>query len=507
MNHRQARWIVLGTVSFAMLVGGCAVSRPEYFSDLAHRRSLAYTRWQEQSFEDERPQIEGELSLEEAVRLALRYNTLLQAAIQEKGLAKGRLFESYSEALPRVDLSAGYTRLDQVYTMDLGTESFAVGDLDNYSYQVTITQPLFKGGKMFVAQRAARLYSCLTDENIRGVVENVVFAAAKAYYDTVLAERLIGVQEAALESAQAHLESVSAREREGVATEFDVLRARVEVSIVEAGLIEQKNRRDVAGAALLRAAGVSQRSEVELVTDLGFHPGAPSFEDAVRSAFERRPDIYTAAIELDLQNEALKVAYTDYLPHLEAYYWRLWAKPDPHEGSKINWGDQWQAGLALTWPLFDGLAREGNVLREKALLRQKEIGLTDAEEQAILEVRTALLELQNAREFCESQQQNLTQAQRALELAEARYRAQVSTEIEVLDARTAVTRARGLYYQALHRHTVGKIALQKAMGLIGPGPGMEEIPGELSPPGKIPDVVFPVDRDNQQREGAPFPTQ
>lgn len=489
MSHRRCKCMLLEALLVVSVVSGCAVSRPEYFAALRDRHLEAYRRWQSRNPGEERPQIVGKLSLEEAVRLTLQYNTELQAALQERGIARGTTYEAYSEALPKVDLTVDYTRLDQVFTVDLGMQSFQVGDRDNYSYRVKVTQPLYRGGNMAIAQHAARLFSYLTDEKIRGTVENVVFNVANTYYDTVLAEHLIQVQEAALESARAQLESVTARERQGIATEFDVLRARVEVSILEADLIEQKNRRDLARARLVKKIGVSQQSQVELVTDLSYQPGVPSFEQALRLAFENRPDIWQATIGLDLQNQALRVAYSYYLPRLETYYWNRWAKPDPHEASKIRWGREWQVGLTLDWPLFDGLAREGRIVREKALRRQKKILLSEAEERAVLEVQSALLELKNAREFVESQKQNLTLARRALQLVEAGYREEVNTEVEVLDARTAVTRVLGLYYGALHRHTIARVALQKAMGLVGSKPGTKKVPKEVKPPGDMPEIL------------------
>ncbi len=512
MNKSLTRWLELvqlpkGVLVLALvgllLAGGCATSRPEYFRDLECRRLRAYERWEAQSLDDKRPRIVGELSLAEAVRLALEYNTELQAALEDREMARGRVYEAYSEALPQVDLSADYIRLDEVFTIDLGVNTFQVGDVDNYSYRVKVTQPLYKGGNMFIAQQVARLFSYLTDEGVRQAVENVIFSAANTYYDAVLAESLIQVQEAALESARAQLDAVKARQRQGVATEFDVLRARVEVSIIEADLIEQRNRRNLGRAELLKRIGVSQQSEVELITNLSYQPGQPGFEEALRLAFLNRPDISQAVIGLDLQDKALRVAYSDYLPHLEAYYWNLWARPDPHEASTIEWGSQWQAGLTLTWPLFDGLAREGRIMREKALLRQKEILLSEAEEQAVLEVRSALLELENAQEFAASQSQNVTRARRALELAEAGYRAEVNTELEVLDARTAVTRAEGLHYGALHRHTIARMVLQKAMGLLGPKPGTQEVPKDVKPPGDMGEILLQLQKGADETLDAP----
>jgi len=477
--------LLVGISCVLTLAAGCAPARSQYYSGLGRSRLESFRRWDTPTRTDRRPCVEGRLELEEAVRLALLYNPSLQAALQGKEMARGRVLSAYSEALPRVNLAGRYTRLDEVPTVDLGGGmTISTGELDNYSFQVTVTQPLFSG-TMMVAQRAARLYAYLSDENVRAAVENVVASVARAYFDALLAERLVAVQEDALGSARAHLKAVELRRQEGVATEYDVLRARVEVSNIQAELIEQKRRRDIALTVLLRSMGVSQRSDVELMTPLSYdEQEPPTLREAVRVAFQNRPDIYQASIWVDLQEAARFEARSKWLPRLEATYSHIWSKPDRYGASR--WGGQWQAGLGLMWTAFDGLAREGRIIQETALLRQREIQLEDAEQRALLEVKDALLELESARELVESQSLNLERAGRALELVKEGYDVGVNTEIEVLDARAALTRAKGLYYVALHRHTTARIALRRAMGLLCPEPGAAQVPQTMPSPAQIP---------------------
>lgn len=475
-------------MTLMVLMGtGCVPSREQYFGDIHRRRMRSFEDWRERRKRSglEKPRLEGVLSLRDAVNITLAYNTQIQAVLQEKERARGRTVAAYSEALPKLNLSAGYTRLDEVPTLDVGVDTIEMGDEDNYSCRVEISQPLYKGGSMAIAQRAAQIYSYLSDENVRRSIEEAVFGGTKAYFDARLAQHLIKVQEAALQSAQQHLSDVKSRFEHGTATEYDVLRARVDVSNIRADLIEQRNARDKAVTRLMRMMGASQRSQVKLITDMKFVPVSPDFAESVEEAFANRPDIYQSELSLDLQREQLKEARSRYWPRIQAYFWNLWSKPDPHESNRIEWGDQWQAGVELNWPLFDGMAREGRIIEQKALLRQNQILLSDAEEQAIEEVREAMLELQNARKLVESQELNLERADRALELVQAGYKQGVNTEVEVLDGRAALTRARGLYYQALHRHTIARIVLQKAKGILGPPPGNTKEPEESVGPEQI----------------------
>jgi outer membrane protein TolC len=117
-------------------------------------------------------------------------------------------------------------------------------------------------------------------------------------------------------------------------------------------------------------------------------------------------------------------------------------------------------------PLFDGFAREGGVITQKARLKQSQIDLVDAEETALLELTKAILSIEDAAEFVDSQKLNLSRAEEGLRLVETGYREGVNTLIEVVDAQTSLTLARANYYQSIYSHVIAKLFLEKAMGTL-----------------------------------------
>jgi len=470
---------VLGAGMLIVAMAGCVAPRSEVFSRVQRRRAEAFQRWRTGGAEDEAlPQLSGGLSKADAVKLALVYSPAIKHVLEEQERAKGQLWQAYGEALPSVELSAGYTRLDEIMTVDLGVESFQVGSKDNWSTKVEVTQPLFKGGSVPLAIKGAKIFRYWNDEVVRQAVQDVVLAVGKAYDDVRLASRLYDVQVKSLEFAERNLWDVTARKQAGMAIRYDVLRAQVEVSNARADMIQQRNRRSRALAALFRAVGVSQKSDVELTDELTYVPMAPSYEDAVETAFRNRPELYQNEFDIQLQEAALGILRSRYWPTLEAWGWFMWAKPDPHESTNIAWGRQWQAGLRLKWQIFDGLRREGKIIQQRATLNQSIITLSDTEQQVLEEVRNAVLSLADAQELVESQQLNLQQANEALRLVEIGFKEGVNTTLEVLDARTALTRTQGLYYQALHAHSVARLSYRRALGLLGPRPGVAGVPSE-----------------------------
>ena len=136
-----------------------------------------------------------------------------------------------------------------------------------------------------------------------------------------------------------------------------------------------------------------------------------------------------------------------------------------------------------TLPVFDGFAREGNIIQQKARLKQSQIDLVDAEETAMFELTKSLFSIQDAAEFVESQKLNLTRAKEGLRLAEVGYREGTNTELETIDAQSALTKARAFYYQAIYTHIVAKLNLQKAMGLLTTyKPVSEQVGGKAPSP-------------------------
>ena len=459
-----------------VLLAGC-ITPAQIRDDVRRSREAAIEEWQRARAGEEcsRPTIKGQLTLAAAQLLATGNNKQLKAILQEKEVASGRITEAYAEALPKVDLSGSYTRLDKVSSFSAGPETVTMGAKDNYSLALTLSQPIFRGGAIGAGIRAAKVYSLLADEQVRGVVQAVLFQTRQGYYDILLARELVKVSEADLGRVRRHLADLEKRRDQGVATEYDVLRARVEVSNVEAQLIERQNAFRLANTSLLKTLGVSQGSEVQLAGKLEHQATAAKLAEAVAAAFRQRPDLIQAELGVRLQREALQAAKAGWWPRADLFLTETYAKPDPSSMTNIEWASAWNAGATVTWPIFDGLRTAGMVRQERARLKGQEIGLLDAEEKALLEVRQALLSIEDAEKFVKSQSANLERAREGLRLAGVGYREGVTTEIEVLDARQALSTTQALYYRAVYSHMKATLLLERATGALKPpGEGAAE---------------------------------
>lgn len=427
-------------------------------------RDDAYRQWENRKQRQQRSQthISGELSVEDCLKLALVNNKVLQRVVQEKEIARGERFKSYSAILPSVDLTAEYLRKDEVPS--LGAISF--GDMDNYSTSLVVTQPVFAGGSIPAKIKAGKLFSLLTDQTVRAEAQNVIYTASHSYYDVLLNQHLVQISEDAVRSAQAHLDDVKQKRQMGVASDFDVLRAEVELSNFQAELIQNRNAINISKAWLIKTMGVSQNSDFILSDKLVYTPSEVTMEQAVKAAFRNRPDLFSREFDIKYQKELFKIARSRYWPTINGFYENVWSNPDPHKSTVVDWGHLWQAGFMATMPIFDGLSREGEVMQQKARVKQAQIDLIDAEETTLFELTSSLLNIEDAVKFVESQQLNLIRAEEGLRLAEVGYREGINTQVEMIDAQAALTTAGANYYQAIYSHIIAKLDLKKAMGTL-----------------------------------------
>ena len=462
--------VLYGIMVCATLWSGC-MSVPDAREMRALRAEKSETRLRELS--EKAPAVgavyvSGDLSLAEAVSKAMELNLSLQQARQEREISRGRIQASYSEVLPALALSGDYVRRDE----ELGTMRDGVYTTtryeDQYSAGLDLTQPLFNG-RAGAALRAGKLYRLWAETGIRRAEEDVRFEVVSAYYQAVLSAHLLEVNLASLETAERQLADTKARRRQGMASNYDELRAEVEVSNFRAQVLQARNAKDVARTALFRLIGASPESDVKLVDSIPLVIEEITFDGALRTALECRADLAEAEYAVRMQRENVNNARSRYWPEISGHLSQEWANPDPHDSSRDAWGDEWQAGVQVSLPLFDGLDRRGVLIQERAKLKQYEIALCDIEEKVISQVRQLVLSLKTAEEFANSQSRNLETAKEALRLVETGLNEGQNTPVEVMDARQALTTASANYYQSLFDHAMARVSLQKAMGLLSDG--------------------------------------
>jgi len=408
-----------------------------------------------------------ELTLEESVDIALKNSYQILIAGEEIEKAYGKISEAKSAAMPNITGNLAYTRMDATPQISFGSLSLEMGDENIFTGELGLKQPLYMGGKIISSIRAAEANSVLTEEQSRGVRQLIVFQAKKSYFDVLLAEENCEVAKNYAELAEAHVNDVEKLYDQEVASEYDLLRARVQVANAEAFLVKAENFLHLSKTSFLKVLGLPQDRKVRLTDKLVYEPVEPSFEQALTTALELRTELIQSDIAVGIQKENINIVAADLYPSIFAFGNYGVERPTRKLPTEAEWDDYWNLGVGASIPVFEGWRTQSKLRQEDSVLRQMWLAQSDVKDTIRLEVRQAILSLEDARRFVESQKENVRQAEEALRLAGVGYKNGVNTQLEVLDAQTALTEARKNYIQALYSHMVAGLMLEKATGAIG----------------------------------------
>jgi outer membrane protein TolC len=422
----------------------------------------------------EEPSDKAGLTLQEALDLALARNPqVLMARARTDGL-KGRIKEVRAQALPSITVNGSGLRwrdpsLLNTSSFDKIPEEFkqalVVVPANLFDYNVSVSQPLYTSGKIGTALKLASLESEGVEVDRDRVEQEVRLRVIRAFYSLLLVQRQLEVAQETVAQRQKHLEMARARFAGGVATEVDVLRSEVSVANAQPELIRAESGVRQARTVLNNLLARPLDSPTEALGALTFTPEPPvTLEEAVRQAYEHRPELARARIDEREADGQMKLAHAE--SRLRLDFNGLYGNSARLPSNLINHEfNRYVFTVSVGLPLFDGGRRSGLMEQAAANRKVAEFSRVDAENAVRLEAQTALDELRRAEKTVEAAQLNVRQAERVLAMMQDNYKYGAATTLDVLDAQTALTTARWTLLQGLYDHNLARCQLRYVMGM------------------------------------------
>ncbi len=408
------------------------------------------------------------LSVEEAVRLAVEGNERVEEAVAGVDQSRGAVTETMARALPKLDFSYQYgwnIQRPVIFFNQGGTvEQVSIGRDNDNTFSLDLSQSIFDAS-LGSALRAARSARDFSEANLETTRRAVALSARTAYYGVLLDSQLVQVQEQALAQAQARLDDINERARAGLAAEFDVLTAQVAVENIRPQLIRARNQLSLSRITLNRTLGLPLAVPVQLTDSLAYQPPPTMEAEAVGRILGLRSDIVGAEQLVAMRKAAAGAERGNRLPTMELNLGlqRRASSADVVPESP-DFSQSLIAGVRLEWPVFDGRATAGRLLQLEAARRTDEARLTGLRRDVQLEFQQADQSLRAAEAEVLSSRATVGLAERALAIAQTRFRAGLSTQLELGDAELALTEARTNISEALYRFNVAQAEWRAALG-------------------------------------------
>ncbi|MCC6746789.1 MAG: TolC family protein [Deltaproteobacteria bacterium] len=417
-----------------------------------------------------RPGDAAPLSLDRAIQLALAHNELARAADERRLASDARVTRARAYFFPNLVGTASYSRRSTEVTRQLGTEPVTLLRLHGLQATVTLSQTLFDP-RSYPLYRQALEDRKATRSSSEHQKRLLRFETAQAFLSTLTLEWVVQSAGRRLALARQNLADARARYGAQLSSSNDVTKAELESAIAERELT--RARASVATARLqlghLLNTEVSDALEVpEPLLALASAKVASS-QKLVEEARRQRLDLRASEGQLRALRAFASEPLLRVLPSL-VFSGQVKATNEPGFVGKYV---DWSLGLSLSWTLFDGGVWYGEWKERRAQTRAAEAETEARSRQVALDVRRALVEIENAQAASRLAQVAVDAAAKNARETAALYRQGLASALENADASTRLFDAEVNFARERYGLAIAYLNLRAALG-HDPLPTVEE---------------------------------
>lgn len=410
---------------------------------------------------------------------------LTLAECRERALA-------HSEELQQADLRLEQARLDRRIAATAAlpriegsaTGAYVVPDIDmmgmemrmrgTYMAGLTLTQPIYAGGKIAAARRMARIGEEVAGEQRRMTRMEVLVEADNAYWTLVAVEGKVRMLESYAAQMDTLCTQTTAAVESGMAIENDRLRVEARRSEIDYQLQKARNGADLCRMSLCRVIGVG--GDIRPVpTDTLFRPSAPG---ELPADLEARPELRMLEQQVAIGEQQIRDARSAMLPTAGlslgyTYYGniKLQSMVDAGGGTYVPYTQEFRDGLGLAMvavkiPIFHWGESRKKVRKARFELQHAQLDLQKNTRLMTLEVEQAIRNVEDGYRMIRTAELALSQAEENLRVMRNRHAAQMAPLTDLLDAQSQWQQAASNRIEAQTQYRIYETEYLRATGRL-----------------------------------------
>ncbi|MFI3282290.1 MAG: TolC family protein [Rikenellaceae bacterium] len=414
------------------------------------------------------------LSVDDAVQIALSENPTIKVAELEIERYDYVRKTTWGSLLPQISASGDFTRTLKNQSM---AEGFTLGS-EQYN---TITASANASLALFVptVYRTMKMNTMEAEsavESARASKIDMVAAVKQSFYNILLAQKSLVVMESSYTTAKETVDETQIKFDNGVASEYELLTAQVQLSNIEPTIIQLKSSIEIAKDLLKMYLSIPDDVTIEVVGELEtMREVAMSDFTTISTDISQNSTLKSLDIQSDILTQSKKVSNASRLPTLSAWgsytytgnnmgSFDLSGTGSSSDSNSYFWQGPAYVGLSLSVPIFSGFSNTNRARQISNQIEQLKLQRDYTEQSVKLSVRTAISELITAREQMLAQQIVVEQATKAYAISNTRYQAGAGTILELNSASLAQTQAELNYSQAIYDLLVAFSEYDKIIG-------------------------------------------
>jgi outer membrane protein len=419
-----------------------------------------------------------ELTLEQAIKIALANHPKMREAAADTAAARERTGEARSYLGPQLFGTAQYLRstdngigntnyynADGAFPRVSGTNHDLPSDdtsqswdtSNNYMGGLALSQFLFDFGRRhgLVSQRQFEAAAAAANQQLTEL--DLIFEVSQRYFEVLQAKQLIRVYEQGVEQRQYHLHEAQEKANAGLRPQIDVYVTQAELERSQLGLVEARNSYSDARVGLDNAMGLSDMAPPYHLADvLSYAKITADAHALIKTAMQERPDLKAMQDQASAMGARITQFKSDNFPTVNA------VAGYSGMGTGLPAANNFNAGIVITWPIFNSFLTRDQIAEADYMQRSIQAAIEDLRQQITLQVQTAFLNWQDSLKRLQFAQQALAASRVELELAQKRYETGLADIVELEDAQRHYTDDDAEYATALYGFAVDKAALDQA---------------------------------------------
>ncbi len=425
------------------------------------------------------------MSLKKGIEIALEKNLSILFAKEGIEGADRKRKAAFTDFFPKLSAQYSYTWLSETPTSETGGTSeitifdptgttpigiipaspareVEIGDREYWDARGTITQPLFVGGAILNSYRLARLGVDIAKIDVEKVKQELTLRVVEAYFNILTAIELKKVADQAVLQLENQLEVAREFFNVGMIPKNDVLKVEVELANVMQRQTTAANGIELAKSRMNTFLRRGVHKELEVENILTYEQIPFQLDESIQRALKDRVELKEIGFKIESAGKRVSLSQSNYSPKASVSY--NYFMSEGRSFSAVD--DGWNVIASAEWDFWEWGKTRQEVLAAKSDVRRLLLTRDELKDQFILEVKTSYLKVREAEKNIFVAKKAIEQAEENFRLNEERYKEQVGTLTDVLDARTLLTEAQVNYYTAISKYNVEKARLRKAMGAV-----------------------------------------
>jgi outer membrane protein TolC len=336
---------------------------------------------------------------------------LISAEENVKQLEAGKKITA-STLFPQIDSNVGGSTAKTTTTTS-GTKTSKT--TDTYTYGVSATQLLFDGTKTINDVKAAKEFIKAAQYNYRFTSTEVRLRLRTAFISLLKAQELLNITEEIYNIRRGNLELITLRYESGLEHKGALLNAQANLAQAQFEIAQAKRILEVVQRQLIKEIGRTKFSPLRVQGDFKVSDVAsekPDFETLAKNS----PSLEKLIAQKNAAAFGIKSAQANFFPELSAQ-----AGANKKSSRWPPQDDQLDAGLTLSFPIFEGGLRLAEVAQAKAIFNQAQANERSTKDGVIVTLEQAWAALQDAVETVQVQKKFLEAAQERSKISEVQY--------------------------------------------------------------------------------------